>query len=351
MKNIMKGLAATAVLAVSTAAVQAQENLTTSTASPGSIVHVTTHHLAKVAGERGIANLQVADGQTLTNTVLDVAEGRAHMSEAPMILPFLLSRGVGPYSKQGDAGAALADNLRALYPFNAGGFGVFAMTSSNIDSWDDLKGKTIFNGPPRGAALTNARQAVQLAAGLKDGEDYNGQQANWGQLSGLLTDGSMDAFVFPTVHPSDRVILMASAGDVNVVSVPKDIYESEAFQNIFNFPGNIPIELKWDELGYGDGIHLTESDDGIYRAMGTAFATVVHKDMDDQLVYDLTAAHIETLDELRVTVPYAKFAGHGILDAKTSGFCGNNKLKYHPAAVRAWEDRGFEVPDCAEVGN
>ena len=348
VKNLMKlsTLALAATFVAGTAS--AQVNLTTATAAPGSIVHVTTHHLAKVAGERGIASLQIQDGATLTNTVLDVAEGRMDMSEAPMILPFLLSRGMGPYSAVGDKGAELAENIRAIFPFNAGAFSIFAMSSSNIDSWDDLAGKTIFNGPPRGAALTNARQAVTLAAGLTDGEDYNGQQVNWGQLSGLLTDGSMDAFIFPTVHPSDRVILMESAGDVNVVSVPKEIFEGEEFQRIFNFPGNVPIELNWDELGYSDSIRLTESDDGVLRGMGTAFASVVRADMDYQLVYDLTAAYIETIDELKATTPYAPFAGHGILDQRASGFCGNNLLKYHPGAVAAWEDRGFDVPDCAE---
>tara|TARA_R110002072_G_C7907708_1_gene530095 strand:- start:17 stop:1078 length:1062 start_codon:yes stop_codon:yes gene_type:complete len=350
---MVKALSLTTALALAVGltagAASAQVNLTTATASPGSIVNVTTHHLARVAAERGIANLQVQDGATLTNTVLDVAEGRLDMSEAPMILPFLLSRALGPYSAVGEErGAELASSLRALYPFNAGGFGLFAMESANIDSWDDIAGKTIFNGPPRGAALTNARQAVMLAAGLQDGEDYTGFQVNWGQLSSLLTDGSMDAFVFPTVHPSDRVILMQSAGDVVIVSTPREVYESEAYQRIFNFPGNIPIEIPVEDMGYSDGIRITQADDGIYRAMGTAFATVVRADMDYQLAYDLTAAHIETLDELRASTPYAANAGHGILDQRLSGFCGNNQLLYHPGAVAAWEDRGYEVPDCAE---
>ena len=349
LKTHLKTFALTLAAGMVGTAAMAQVNLTTATAAPGSIVHVTTHHLAAVAGERGIASLQVADGATLTNTVLDVAEGRMDMSEAPMILPFLLSRGLGPYAAQSENGAELASNLRALFPYNAGGFSVFAMTSSNIDAWEDLEGKTIFNGPPRGAALTNARQAVQLAGGLEDGVGYNGQQVNWGQLSALLTDGSMDAFVFPTVHPSDRVILMASAGDVNVVSVPQEVFEGEAFQNVFNFPGNIPIVLNWDELGYDDSVHLTNSDDGVLRAMGTAFATIVRAEMDYQLAYDLTAAHIESLDSLRATTPYAAFAGHGILDQRLSGFCGTNQLRYHPGAVAAWEDRGFDVPDCAEA--
>jgi hypothetical protein len=28
--------------------------------------------------------------------------------------------------------------------------------------------------------------------------------------------------------------------------------------------------------------------------------------------------------------------------------CGLNPMKYHPGAVRAWEDAGFDIPDCAE---
>ena len=55
--------------------------------------------------------------------------------------------------------------MRALYPYNAGAFGLFALESENINSWDDIAGKTIFNGPPRGAALVNARQAIVLASG------------------------------------------------------------------------------------------------------------------------------------------------------------------------------------------
>lgn len=348
----MKTLITTSALALAAglagSAALAQVNLTIATASPGSVVYTTTQHLASVASQRGIASLQVAEGMTLTDTVLDVAEGRMDMSEAPMLLPFLLSRGMGPYSGNAANGAELASNLRALYPFNAGAFNIFAMSSTGIDSWDDLEGRTIFNGPPRGAALTNARQAVALAAGFEDGQQYTGVQANWGQLTPMLTDGSVDAFVFPTTHPSERIIIMESAGDVNIVSVPRETFESEAFQRIFQMPGNIPIVLNFSELGYDDHVHLVNSDDGVLRGMGTAFATVVHKDMPYQLAYDLTAAHIETIDDLRASSPTAAHAGHGIVDQVLSGFCGNNQLMYHPGAVAAWQDRGYDIPDCAE---
>lgn len=178
------------------------------------------------------------EGQTLTNSIANVAEGRTDITAVPIILPFLLNLGSGPFSKQGENGKALASNLRAIYPYNAGAFGLLASDSKNITKWPDLKGKTVFNGPPRGAALVNARQAIQLASGLVDGKGY---QPYWGQLATILVDGSADAFVIPLTFPSSRVTIALSGGAVSIISTPKDVFESEAYQKVFNAPENIPI--------------------------------------------------------------------------------------------------------------
>ncbi|MDF1717008.1 MAG: hypothetical protein P1U75_10125 [Antarcticimicrobium sp.] len=60
------------------------------------------------------------EGQTLTNSVLNVAGGGTDIAPMSLILGFVLEKGRGPYSKQGDKGAELAANQRALYPNNAG---------------------------------------------------------------------------------------------------------------------------------------------------------------------------------------------------------------------------------------
>ncbi len=342
--------AACMALALGATGAAAQANLTAETASPGNSPHVSILHLAEVASAAGVANLQVQEGQTLTNSVVNVAEGKSDISAMPLILGFLLNVGRGPFSSiGGERGAELAGNLRALYPYNAGAYGLAALESEGIDEWADLKGKNIWNGPPRGAALVNARQAIELAAGLKDGEDYTGNQTNWGQLNTLLADGSMDAFVLPVTFPSDRVTTMLAAGNVVLVSTPKDVYESEAYQNIFNAPGNVPIEVKWEDMGYGDGsgVRLI-SEDGIFRGIGTAFADVVHKDMDFDTAKALTVAYIESIDALKKKTPYAGNINVGVLDPRLSGFCGVNPLKYHAGAVAAWEEAGVEVPDCAK---
>ena len=32
----------------------------------------------------------------------------------------------------------------------------------------------------------------------------------------------------------------------------------------------------------------------------------------------------------------------------SSGMCGANPIKYHKGAVRAWEEAGYKIADCAK---
>lgn len=345
----LKLAAMTAMACMVGVSANAQVNLSAEASSPGGSPHLSIIHMADIAGKAGIANLQVQEGQTLTNSILNVAQGKTDIAPAPIILTFLLDKGRGPYAKQGEKGAALAENLRALYPYNAGAFGLFSHESKNITKWGDLAGKTVFNGPPRGAALVNARQAIFLAANLKDGDGYKGYQANWGQLAGILVDGSVDAFVIPLTFPSARVTTALAAGRVRIVSTPKEVFESDAYQKVFKAPGNIPITINFDEMGYAKdmGVSLVSSD-GVFRGLGTAFADVVNKNMDFDLVKSLVANYIKSIDKLKAKAPYAPNIGVGILDKDASGFCGPSKLKYHAGAIAAWEEAGYKVPDCAK---
>lgn len=326
----------------------AQTNLTAETAGNDGVPGNTILHLADVVSERKIANLQVLSGQTLTNSIRNVAEGKSDIAAAPIILPFLLSRGVGPYAKLGkEKGAELAGNLRALYPYNVGGYNALFYSNKGYTSWEDLRDKTIWNGPPRGAALTNARQALQISAGLQDGKDYKGVQQNWNQLPTTLVDGSVDAFVFPATWPHPRVTTMTSAGKVTVLSIPKDKFEGELAKKIISVPGNIPITLPREALSFGDELTLVSEDNNL-RSLGSAFAEVVHKDMTMEMAKAITKAHIETIDKLKARTSMLKNVGLAEMDPVLSSFCGKSPLKYHAGAVAAWAEAGYTVPDCAQ---
>lgn len=327
--------------------VSAQQNLTAEATSPGGPPFTSISHLAEIASAAGIANLQVQAGQTLTNSVLNIAQGKTEIGTAPLVLVFLLSKGLGPYSKQGDKGAELASNLRALYPYNLGGYTMFAFDSTNMGGWDDLKDRVIYNGPPAGGALVGARQMLQLVGGVKEGEDYRGVQVNWGQSEKTISDGSAELFVLPESHPSQRITSSQASGRVVIYSVPKDAFESEGFARWASSPGNAPVTIDGSKLGYGDGVTLV-SDDGVWRGVNITAAEIVNKDMDDALVKALVSEYIKSMDKLIAKAPFVQNMGVGVIDAKLSGFCGPNPLKYHPGAVAAWEEAGYTIPDCAK---
>ncbi len=344
----MKSTIAFSLAAMLFGTVQAAENLTAETGPPGGSIHLALLHLAEVAAENDIADIQVAASQTLTNSVQNVAEGKTDIAGAPYILPFLLSAGRGPYSKLGaEKGAELAGNLRALYPYTIGVFALYAYDSEGLKGWDDLAGKDIYNGPPRGAALSNARSIIQLATGLKDGPDYQGVQVNWGQAVKTISDGSADAIVLPVLFPDNRITQALASGNITVWSTPKDKFESESFQKYLNAPGSAPFTIPAAETKLGEGVTVISEDD-TFRGLATIGGDVVNKSMSFDIAKALTKAHIDTLDRLKIKAPFARQAGYGIVDVVSSGMCGANPLKYHAGAVAAWEEAGFAIDDCAK---
>ena len=142
-KSTTKVLGAVALSFALTAPSQAAQNLTAESAGAGGVTHTLTTHFAESLSDAGIAELQVQSGQTLTNTLINVGEGKTDVGVIPLILAFLLEHGRGPYSKQGaEKGSAIMSNVRAIYPHNLGAFMLFAYESTGITSYKQLSGKT-----------------------------------------------------------------------------------------------------------------------------------------------------------------------------------------------------------------
>lgn len=340
-----------AVLAAAPLAAAAQATLTAETTTPGSTPHYIDTTLAAVLDSAGVANLQITEGATLTNSVQAVAEGRLDMAPAPLILPFLLSRGIGPYSGVGpEKGAELASNIRVLF-FNAGSAQIFGYYNSNpVEDVRDLSGKRIWNGPPRGAALTSGRAMIQLLSGLKDGEGYEGIQNPWPDTVSSITGGGADAWTIPEGLPSGRQIAIAAAGGITIHDVPSDLLASELGQQILAAPGHAPYSVPVDEVrkAYeGNDITIVTDDDS-FDSFATAFGQIVSASMDETLVYDITTAYLEGQERFLTSSPRGPFLmmSFGDLDGKSQGACGAVQIKMHPGAIRAFEDAGHTVADC-----
>ncbi|WP_370205947.1 TAXI family TRAP transporter solute-binding subunit [Pararhodobacter marinus] len=347
----MNRLAATATLALGLTGqmAAAQENLTAMTSTPGVAVHLTIAHLAEVASERGIANIQITLGQTGVNATLAVAEGRTDIGICPFILPFLMSRGVGPFADMGaERGAELAENLRVLYPYSFGAYTLYGYDTAGVGGWDDLEGRRVLDGPPRGAATNEARSLIQVMTGLEAGSGFTAVESDWSQMATTITEGSVDVALLPEFIPSDRPLQALSAGRMNFYSIPIEQFESEAVQRVLTAPGSAPFTLTAEQMAaLGENAHVV-SEDGIFRTRGSVGGNCVNAAMDEEMAYQLTRAHIETLDQIYEKALYARNVGFENLDPVASGMCGLNPVRYHPGAVRAWEEAGYDVPDCAQ---
>ncbi len=325
-----------------------QAILTAETGPPGTVPFTAMTTLAEIAASEEVADFQVADSQTLTNSLQNVAEGKTDVSGAPLILTFLMSKGAGPYAKLGkDAGAELISNVRALYTYNYGGFGLYAYNSASVKGWDSVKGKTILNGPPRGAALTNSRGILTLVSGVEEGKDYKGIQVNWGQMAKSISDGSADGMMLPITFPDNRITRSLAAGDITLWSVPKDIWEGEGMQKYISSPGTSGIVFDLKDLPPQKGLTIV-SEDGIWRSPTTVAAEVVNKSMDFETAKALTATMLKNVDAFLNKAPYMATTNMGKTDQAISGLCGAVPIKYHPGSVAAFEEAGLTVPDCAK---
>lgn len=325
----------------------AQANLTGETAAPITVPGNTMLGLAAATSSAGLINIQVATGQTLTNSIQNTAEGKTDVASAPFFLTFLLSKGAGPYAKLGpEKGAELADQLAVLYTYRFGVNALSAFESKNFGGWGAIEGATIYNGPPRGVALTRARGVIKIATGLDDGEGYTGVQVNWGQAVKTMTDGSVDAHSLPANFPDGFLSQASATGAMVVYSLPKAVFEGDAAQNFIKAPGTAGVVVPKDDL-FGPDITVLSEDD-MFRGIGEIGGEVVGKSMDEETAYMLTKAFLDSLDTVTARAPMMDSVWLGETDPQFTGLCSAVPLKYHPGAVRAWEEAGYPIPDCAK---
>lgn len=347
LKTTVLGVA----LALSPIAAAAQVTLTAETTSPGSSPHYIDTMLAAVLDSAGVANMQITEGATLTNSLQAVAEGQLDMAPAPLILPFLLERGLGPYSGIGEErGAELAADLRVLF-FDAPSHMIFGYFNSNpVEDIHSVEGLRIWNGPPRGAALTSGRAMVQLLAGLQDGEGYEGVQSPWPDAIPTITGGGIDAWATPDGVPSGRQVAIAAAGGTTLHDVPSDLLNSELGQQIVAAPGHAPFSMPveaYREAYAGNDITIV-ADDGTFDSFAIAFGQIVSANMDEQLAYDIVTAILAAEERFATGAPIGPNLQmtFGDIDGVSQGACGAVQIAMHPGAIRAYEDAGHTVADC-----
>ena len=304
----------------------------------------TTAHAAKISMESGGTNsvvgmvpqamaanwakagidVQLALDQTLTRSLLKLAQGSLDSSVIPLPAYPALVRGVGPYAKMGDKAKALAPNVRSLFAFTASTYHPIVWADSGIEKWADIKGKRVFIGPPAGAANAQITGLVKAASGLEEGKDYQGIKAPWGVAADNFRDGQYDVYIGSYAIGSQALVEMSLSRKIRVLSLPN---RNEPPAALGMAVATIPAKT------YPG---LVNSQDIV--AWRTLMMLAVNKDMPDDVAYTLTKTYFESIPSLK-----AGNAALSVLDPDDA-FSGL-AAPLHPGAVKYYKEAGRAVPD------
>lgn len=188
--KLLTSLALAAAIALPGTVGTAQGVINGETLNEGSSSHATLSAISAALEQSGNGVIQIQSGQTLTKSLLNIALGRTAIGTIPTAAYMVLDRGVGPYKDLGEQGVALAENVQALIGFQPGLFVPIVFQDSGIATWQDMKGKKIFTGPPSGTAAVNTRTMIEAVTGFKAGEDYEEVLLDWAAAQQAMWTGS-----------------------------------------------------------------------------------------------------------------------------------------------------------------
>lgn len=298
------------------------------TAGVGDPVHTMFVAFSNQA-RKGDVEIQVNAGQTLTKSMLKGAKGEISFFSTVPSLVNLMAGQKRMYEKV-EGAPELAKNLRAIIGFKAGAYHPVTLAGSGIETWEDLKGKTIFTGPPAGSASATSEALIKIITGYEAGKDYTAVRLSWGEGYTALADGKIDMMVRPAEIGSANIERFGLSGEFRVLSIPQEVVGSDAMQALFGRPGR-------GMIAFDGGVYKGQLTGGEITALGFTQFVGTHAGVSDDVVYEATKAFWENIEEVHSTAFFLKDV------TKDTAFTSVN-VPLHPGALRYYDEVGFEVP-------
>lgn len=334
--KILNKLAFAAAFAVGVSgAAQAQDhNLKMATIAPGTSAYLAMTTMATLVNQNldGV-NIQVDATGAATKHMIEVAEGKLDMAMTSPTIYNFMKNGAVMYSKLDNA-AELAENLQLIYWFPLGQYHIVTYADSDIKTPADLKGKRIFLGPPGGGAYAAAKTWVKIISGYEPDTDFDPVKASWSSAFQGFQDRQFDVYIISGIAPFPQLEQLSLTSDIRIIGLSKDEFEANQAAQDFVYT------VQGEELGiipagiYGKGVVNTED---VYT-LGAVVGITVRKDIDADLVYDITKTYWESSKGAMETNPWLK-------DVTLEYAVQDGAMSLHPGALRYYEEIGLDIPE------
>jgi len=323
------------VLIVSLLAGQAaaETDIRMHTTHAGSSPYVFSVTLQSVLQKNLPVDINMTAGMASTRSTLDASKGQVDFFISSPSINHFMSTGTGMFASM-ERAPELYKNVRQVMNFPLGPYHIMVHADSGITSLEKIKGKRVFIGPPGGAATLVALSIIEGATGYQAGKDYKMAKLDWGSGSQAFQDGQVDLYIGPTELPSASIEQLVLLQKVRFLGIPDAAMETEPMKEVMGLPGRTIMQIPPRIYGENQVNEKPVNTVGTWVGMGT------HKDVDEELVYQVTKTIFENLDTFHNAAKFMETINKDNALRQMNG-------KLHPGALRYYREIGMDVPESA----
>ncbi|OWZ83726.1 TAXI family TRAP transporter solute-binding subunit [Natranaerobius trueperi] len=160
---------------------------------------------------------------------------------------------------------------------------IVADAGEDIETVEDLDGKRVAVGAPGSGTEANARQLLNAHGITYD--DIEADYLSFSEASDNLRDGHLDAAFVTAGTPTASITDLSTTHNIDLVSISEEM--SEEIQEDYPYYAEVTI----DEGTYSD-------DQEDVRALAVMAMIIVHEDLPEDIVYEMTKGIFTSTDEL-----------------------------------------------------
>ncbi|MBZ5750981.1 TAXI family TRAP transporter solute-binding subunit [Metabacillus rhizolycopersici] len=209
------------------------------------------------------------------------------------------------------------DNIQAIGSIYPETVQLVTTKKSGIKSVEDLKGKSVSVGAPGSGVYINAMQLLEIHGLTSD--DIKAQNLSFDESTDGIQSGNIDAAFVTAGTPTGAVEALSAQNDVVIIPFADDKIQSLIEKYPYYAKDKIP-----------SGTYGIESD---VNTVAVKAMLVVTKELDENLVYEMTKALYENTD--KITHAKGKF-----ITAETA-LEGLGNMELHPGAAKYFEEKGI----------
>jgi TRAP transporter TAXI family solute receptor len=285
--------------------------------------------IAKVVGKHvpGV-DMQVRATGAATRHVVEAATGKVDFFFNSGTINWLMVKNLGPYKKMENA-PELEKNLGMIFNYEIGPYHYITRADSGIEKLEDIAGRKVFAGPPGGAAKRVCLGNIKDASGLVGGEDFEAVDFGFDAAIQAFQDDKIDVIVLSTNVPSSSVSQFALTKKIRLIDI--DVTKLKINPLIGRTINVIAPDA------YGDNQVNTSP----VRTHGALVNFSARMDLDEEVVYQVTKAIWEHVDELHEAAAWMKdtVALENALELIP--------MRLHPGAERYYREIGMTIPEPA----